>query len=401
MRVLVICSKYGPEYSGPGHRAHSMYKRLRVKYGVSCSVLANSIEFSDNDIYDYEGVSVRRVGQKIGALAPGGVFSKAVNHFIYLANYLYQGYETLKVLREGRYDLVHTFGSSISVNVGALYSKYKNLPLLREVCNNGTHPEPFLPLRLNKVIRYRFGERARVVAISRRIGDFCREAGVPENRLWERPNPVDEGRFSPGGPDKPALRKRLIKFGRDDIVLLYLAKFSPGKNQAFLVDVLKRLNEKYKLLLAGPVVTGGQFGERDREYYSNLIRRLEDEGLCDRVQVVKGYIKNPQDYIKLANVYVFPTLFEALGTPMLESIACGVPVVASRIEGVTDCWIREGRSGFVCGLEPGIFAECVERAALIEGSVLETEARELLQRASSAVIDEEYYRIMHRLRIAG
>jgi len=400
MKVLVICSKYGPEYSGPGHRAHHLYKRLKGKYGLSYDVLTNSIEFSDNAVYEYEGVKVRRVGKRLGTLTPNNFFSRAVNHFIYLFNYLSQGYETLMVLRRGRYDVVHTFGSSISVNVGALYAKCRNLPLLREVCNNGTHPEPFLPLNLNRVLRYRFDGRACVVAISKRMGDFCRKAGVPENRLWERPNPVDETMFSPGGPEKAALRRRLTKFGRDDIVLVYLAKFSPGKNQSFLIDVMKRLDSRYKLLLAGPVVGGGEFRERDGKYFSTLLRSLDDEGLCDRVQVVKGYIKNPQDYMKLSNVYVFPSFFEALGTPMLESIACGVPVVANRIEGVTDCWIKEGRSGFVCDLEPEIFAECVKKAAAISGSVLEAEAREILQKASAAIIDAEYYRLMHRFCLA-
>jgi glycosyltransferase involved in cell wall biosynthesis len=400
MKALVISSKYHPEYSGPGHRAHGTYKRLKDKYGVECDVLANSVEYNDNSVYEYDGVKIVRVARRLGALPSGGFLYKAVNHFIYLLNYLYQGYETIKVLRRGSYDLVHTFGSSISVNVGALYAMRRKVPLLREVCNNGTRPEPLLPLKLNGVSRQRFGPRARVVAVSRRIGDFCRGAGLPEDRLWERPNPVDEARFYPGVEEKAGLRRRLTRFGPDDIVLAYVAKFSPGKNQVFLADVMKSLDRRYKLLLVGPVVAGGRFYERDREYFLSLLRSLDEEGLRDRVKLVKGYVINPQDYIRLSDVYVFPTLFEALGTPMLESIACGVPVVANRIEGVTDYWIKEGRNGFLCELRPEEFARCVERAAAIAPPVLEAEAREVLTKASSSVIDKEYYEIMRQLIMA-
>ena len=97
------------------------------------------------------------------------------------------------------------------------------------------------------------------MAISKRIGDFCRLAGVPEDRLWERPNPVNEFKFTTNGNDKSGLRKKLTKFTDGDIVMVNTGKFSPGKNQIFLIEVMKHLEEKYNLLLIGPAVSDGDF----------------------------------------------------------------------------------------------------------------------------------------------
>lgn len=52
------------------------------------------------------------------------------------------------------------------------------------------------------------------------------------------------------------------------------------------------------------------------------------------------------------DVFVFPTkLEESLGLVGLEAMACGVPVIASRIGGLTD-YIQEGVNG--CFFEPGV-----------------------------------------------
>ncbi len=397
MKVLVICSKFQPEYSGSGFRAHSTYKRLKKKYRVEYDVLTNSIEYNDNLCYEYDGVSVTRVGRKLQTLKSKGYPARLINHFIYLLNFLYQGFITLKLLKSGNYDLIHTFGSSISVNIGALYAKYRNKALIREICNNGTDPEPFLPFNLRRIIKYNFTDKSKIVAISKRIWDFCRQAGVPEDRLWERPNPVNEFKFTTNGNDKSGLRKKFTKFTDGDIVMVDISKFSPGKNQIFLIEVMRHLEGKYKLLLVGPVVSDGPFYERDKEYFDRLIRKIKTENLDDRIQIITSFSDRVEEYIKLADVFVFPTLFEALGTPMLESIACGIPVVANKISGVTDYWINNGRSGFVCALEPAKFAECIREACLIGFETLKYESDKILEVASTKIVDEQYYKIMKAL----
>ncbi len=160
---------------------------------------------------------------------------------------------------------------------------------------------------------------------------------------------------------------------------------------------MKYLEESYKLLLFGPLVTSGPFYERDTAYFASLMKAIEQEKLSERIQVVKGFTNSIEEYYKIADVFVFPTLFEALGTPMLESIACGVPVVANRIEGVTDCWVEQGKTGFVCELQPDKFAEYIVKASQIEKKELLERSQNILNKASDQVIDREYYKLMKNL----
>ncbi|MGD8787125.1 MAG: glycosyltransferase family 4 protein, partial [Phycisphaerales bacterium] len=283
------------------------------------------------------------------------------------------------------------------INVVILYAKYKNKVLLREICNNGTQPQPNLPLKLHRIFKYKFSWKSKVIAISKRIGDSCRREGIDEDHLWQRPNPVDQVRFAPERKDKYHLREELSKFDHDDIVLLNISKYGPGKNQIFLIDVIKLLEDRYKLLIFGPLVSQGPFRARDKSCYDSIVKAVEDEKLSERVQVVADFTGSIEKYYKLADVFVFPTLFEALGTPMLESIACGVPVVANKIEGVTDCWIENGKTGFVCELRPQKFADCIIKASEIDWNALKQGSASILSKASAEVIDKCYFDLIQNL----
>ena len=82
---------------------------------------------------------------------------------------------------------------------------------------------------------------------------------------------------------------------------------------------------------------------------------------------------------------------------MLESIACGIPVVANNIEGITDCWIEPGRTGYYCELEPQKFADCIVKACRIKPEILRQGSEDMLSKASSKVIDQQYFEYIKNL----
>ena len=71
-KILVISSKYLPEYSGSGLRAHRTYKRLKEKFGIDFNVLTSSVEFNNIKLYEVEGVSVFRISMKVFRIAGFG-----------------------------------------------------------------------------------------------------------------------------------------------------------------------------------------------------------------------------------------------------------------------------------------------------------------------------------------
>ena len=74
-----------------------------------------------------------------------------------------------------------------------------------------------------------------------------------------------------------------------------------------------------------------------------LRRRVAERGLGTRVAFA-GRSERVEDYLRAADVFVFPSVFEALGIALVEAAACALPAVASRTGGIVDV-VEDGVSG--------------------------------------------------------
>ena len=113
------------------------------------------------------------------------------------------------------------------------------------------------------------------------------------------------------------------KYKLPEKFLLYVGTVEPRKN---LVELLNA----YKLLLARlphqHLVIAGQLGWM----YQDILAKLKDEVLRDKVYLA-GYI--PQEDLpaiyNLADIVIYPSLYEGFGLPVLEAMACGTPVITT------------------------------------------------------------------------
>jgi len=121
------------------------------------------------------------------------------------------------------------------------------------------------------------------------------------------------------------------RYGINGRYLLYLGTLQPRKNLSRLVkafaEILPDVDQDMKLVLAGKPgwLTGDLFEQIDR---------LELE---QRV-VLPGYIANQDKAAILsgAQAFVFPSLYEGFGLPVLEAQACGCPVITSTTSSLTE-----------------------------------------------------------------
>jgi glycosyltransferase involved in cell wall biosynthesis len=121
----------------------------------------------------------------------------------------------------------------------------------------------------------------------------------------------------------PELLKRL---GIDDDFILFVGTIEPRKNLRRLVDaydeVLRTTSLSPKLVIAG-----GQGWLMD-----DFAASIKQKGLEQRV-CLTGYLQD-EDLCTLYSscaVFVYPSLYEGFGLPPLEAMACGAPVITSRI----------------------------------------------------------------------
>ena len=197
-----------------------------------------------------------------------------------------------------------------------------------------THPEwhsrrtliGFVPLWERTVER-----AARFLCVSETTArDLIARYPETESRVRVARNGVDREFFRP--EDDPAARQRARqRYAGGQRFILYLGTLEPRKNVEALVVACERLwgrrRSRPDLVLAGGAgwKTGG------------LHRRIARSAFRDKIHVTGYAARNAaRELYRAAEVFVYPSLFEGFGLPVLEAMACGTPVVASTAEALRE-----------------------------------------------------------------
>ena len=389
MKVLLVSSKYQPEYSGSGFRAHNLYKRLSRKFNIDYDVVCNSLTNKKNEIYDYDGVKVNKISYPVELEKLSGFKRK----FHIILSMIYEFYYSYKFIKKNikNYNLIHTFGNSWSGVFLTYYFYLKKKPIIRELVNNMS--TPYYPIQFENFFKKIFQKNnTMIIAISKKLEELCNVHRV--KNIWMRPNPINEKSFFlVDKVEKLKLRNKLTNFSNEDIVLIHIASFMKQKNHIFLLDVLKKLPKNYKLYLGGTVENN-----EHKVNFERVQKKINELNLKDRVILTKKFIENIDEYIKLCDVFLFPTWNEALGTPILEAQACGVPVVANSMQGSTDYWIKDGKGGFVVEkFDDKLWTEKIKFALNISNETLRENSSKIIKIASTEIIDSEYFKRMESI----
>jgi glycosyltransferase involved in cell wall biosynthesis len=144
------------------------------------------------------------------------------------------------------------------------------------------------------------------------------------------------------------------RYGLPPRFILNVGTLEPGKNQAMLVRAFHRLKGQG---LEQGLVIAGQKGWM----YEKLFRLVDGLGLREDVRFV-GYL--PDDDLaavyNMADLFVFPSLYEGFGLPPLEAMACGLPVVASSAPALAE--VLDGAALLVDAYDASAVAEATAKA---------------------------------------
>ncbi|NQV44708.1 MAG: glycosyltransferase family 4 protein [Rhodospirillales bacterium] len=391
MRVIIVGSKFWPEYAGSSNRIFNTYKRLSENQrDLDISIITGSTEFNWPTRYKWQGYRVVRLACPIPRLR--GLIGRIL---LALEQYLVAGMAILALTCRQRPDVIHVYGTSSAVAMAILWASVWRIPLMIELVTDGARPWQQLPgLRYRSSLRLDKGTV--ITAISEQLAEACAEQYLTDN-VWARPNPVDLERFYPvDQATRNAIRTKISPFKEGDIVLVAVAKIMPQKNQIFLISVLPHLPERYKLLLAGPLVKQGPLAARDMGCFEEMQCEIERQGLSNRCHIQTGFV-NTADYVKASDVYLMPSMQEGLGTPMLESLACAVPVVANADVPAFTQWINQGENGFLCKLNPFVWSQAVVLASELSPEARHLAAERVGVLSGAASIDESFLKLMKHL----
>lgn len=253
-------------------------------------------------------------------------------------------YKLAKLIRQERFDLLHTHNPRAAM-IAALAGWWAGVPLVHHV-HGHTNVEMAGPswTRANAWLERRVLRRAAaVIAVSPSVGRFLRGLGLPQPTVI--PN---------GVPERTNLRLRLAPRVVPTIGMVALLR--PRKGLEPLLEaaaILKQKGQQFKLRLIGRFETA--------EYEQQIHALAVQLNITDLLEW-RGFRQPIQPELDELDLLVFPSVL-AEGMPMviLEALAAGVPVVATRVPGVTDILLNCEQGLLVEPQHPEQLARAVTR----------------------------------------
>ncbi len=184
--------------------------------------------------------------------------------------------------------------------------------------------------------------------------------GAPADKISIVPPGVDLERFQP--LDKVESR-RFVGISPDDKLILFVGRIQPLKGIDVLMKALAEIKRREPKLLANVCVSiiGGApqpDAEIEQAEFERLETLLVELGIGDLITFLGA---KDQDklvhYYSAAEMVVMPSHYESFGMVALEAMACGTPIIASDVGGLSFS-IEDGFNGYlVPGKDPQALAE--------------------------------------------
>ncbi len=215
--------------------------------------------------------------------------------------------------------------------------------------------------------------------------DLVRLYGADEQKITVIPPGVDTDRFHPP-EDRQALRKEL-GFS-DDPLVFTLGRLDKRKGFDLYLRAAARVKEllgkngDVRFVLSAGASKGHAREIKERDRLQELLESLSIEGSVTWLPILQE--DDIPRYYGAADVFVLPSRYELFGIVMLEAMACGLPVVATKFGGPPEV-ITDGENGRL--VDP---TDIESLATAITDLVRHPEQREKMGRAARRTIENSY-----------
>jgi glycosyltransferase involved in cell wall biosynthesis len=187
---------------------------------------------------------------------------------------------------------------------------------------------------------------SKMVAVSSQVRDYAvKREGADANQIAVIENGIDLIELRK--PADKLLKRSQLGFGDKDVLILTVGRLTVQKGHTYLLDAIARINiEGVKYLFVG-----------DGPLRAELEAKAKDLGISKTVFFL-GVRSDIEELLFVADIFVQPSLWEGLSLALLEALMAGLPVVATRVEGVIDV-VEDEKSAL---LVPSKDAEALAKA---------------------------------------
>ena len=194
--------------------------------------------------------------------------------------------------------------------------------------------------------------------------DYARWIGVPEERVHLIPNAIDGRWFQPSSSNRLQKLRHALRIGTDTPVVLGVFRLNEEKRPLLFVEACAQIaarvgNVRFLVAGVGP-------------FESAMRRRIEELDLMQKF-VLLGRRDDVPDLMAISSLLLLTSSFEGMPNVVMEAQLSGLPVVASRVGGVSDCMV-DGETGYI--VEPDDYEGFAERCVrILSGSGASEAAR--------------------------
>ncbi len=230
----------------------------------------------------------------------------------------------------------------------------------------------FNRMYLSQITRLSCRRATRIIAVSQHTrDDVSRFFGIAPERIDVIAHGVDGARFAPLSPDEIAVFRTQKNIA--ERAVFYLGSVEPRKNLITLIEAFTRVcqTDTHARLYVG----GGLAWK-----YEAILTRAHQLGIGNRVTFLDAVA--PEElplWFAACDVFVYPSLYEGFGMPVLEAMACGAPIVSSNVTSLPEV---VGDAGIlVSPTDVDALADAIARVLTDDGLRAELRSRSL-QRAA-------------------
>jgi glycosyltransferase involved in cell wall biosynthesis len=235
-------------------------------------------------------------------------------------------WQIMRVIGEERVDIVNTHSGRDSILAGIAGRLSSRKPVIVRTRH--------LALPITSKFTYSVLPH-RVVAVSEYVRHYLVGLGIPAEHVATVRTGVNLSRFDPEAEN--GTLKQELKLDEHALLVGTIAILRHKKGHHFLLEAIPKILEAVPnamFLFAG-----------DGPQHENLSRAIEEKNLTKHVLLL-GLRRDIPNVLKSIDVFVLPTLEEALGTSFLEAMAMEKPVIGTHVGGVPEV-IHEGKNGLL------------------------------------------------------
>jgi glycosyltransferase involved in cell wall biosynthesis len=179
------------------------------------------------------------------------------------------------------------------------------------------------------------------------------QKGIPEKKVSVIQNGCSIERVDPPRAHPEGIRESL-GFSKGDLVLLVMARLEPQKGHRILLQALSLLRAEFPSIRLICLGTGALKDE--------LTKTARDLGLENIVRFV-GFRSNVGDWLAAVDIGVLPSFYEGLPLTAVETLAAGIPLVATAVDGTPEVVIDGETGHLVPPGDPAAMADAIGRLA--------------------------------------